>query len=92
MALNFSTAQISAISEYITSLMTKRVMADREFMRPVNPFMDWFNAWPGTTFHRDIEIVDLSTKGAGRGISKQQLRKSLLELSYTDLNSCQSGY
>ncbi|CAK7567680.1 MAG: Ribosomal lysine N-methyltransferase 4 [Sporothrix epigloea] len=39
-----------------------------EFMQPTRAFLEWFCAWPGTTFHNDIEIVDLRARGAGRGI------------------------
>ncbi|CAK7274755.1 Ribosomal lysine N-methyltransferase 4 [Sporothrix epigloea] len=39
-----------------------------DFMQPARAFLDWFSAWPGTTFHDDIEIVDLRDRGAGRGI------------------------
>jgi hypothetical protein len=31
-------------------------------------FLEWFKAQPGATFHRDIEIVDLRARDAGRGI------------------------
>lgn len=42
-------------------------MAD-DYLQPARAFLDWFRAWPGTTFHDDIEIVDLRARGAGRGI------------------------
>lgn len=38
------------------------------YLQPALTFLDWFKAWPGTTFHEDIEIVDLRARGAGRGI------------------------
>lgn len=31
-------------------------------------YLAWFKAQPGTTFHPDIEIQDLRSRGAGRGI------------------------
>ena len=38
------------------------------YLQPALTFLDWFKRWPGTTFHEDIEIVDLRSRGAGRGI------------------------
>ncbi|EPE02877.1 set domain-containing protein rms1 [Ophiostoma piceae UAMH 11346] len=38
------------------------------YLQPALTFLDWFKTWPGTTFHEHIEIVDLRSRGAGRGI------------------------
>ncbi|KAI0157957.1 SET domain-containing protein [Hypoxylon sp. FL1284] len=43
-------------------------MADPGFDSKSVSFLDWFKAWPGATFHPNIEIRDLRAKGAGRGI------------------------
>ncbi|KUI54716.1 Ribosomal lysine N-methyltransferase 4 [Cytospora mali] len=44
-------------------------MADQtNFESKTSNFLDWFKAQSGTTFHNDIEIQDLRSKGAGRGI------------------------
>ncbi|KUI70208.1 Ribosomal lysine N-methyltransferase 4 [Cytospora mali] len=38
------------------------------FESKTSDFLAWFKAQSGTTFHNDIEIQDLRSKGAGRGI------------------------
>ncbi|KAI1819353.1 SET domain-containing protein [Xylaria intraflava] len=43
-------------------------MADPAFERTSASFLDWFRAWPGASFHGDIEIQDLRRDGRGRGI------------------------
>ncbi|TGJ80530.1 hypothetical protein E0Z10_g8237 [Xylaria hypoxylon] len=43
-------------------------MSDPIFEGKSANFLDWFKAWPGATFHGDIEIQDLRKNGRGRGI------------------------
>ncbi|KAJ4389046.1 Ribosomal lysine N-methyltransferase 4 [Gnomoniopsis smithogilvyi] len=43
-------------------------MSGDPFITRTNEFLNWFKSQPGTTFHNDIEIVDLRSRGAGRGI------------------------
>lgn len=44
-------------------------MADQEaFGGKTAEFFSWFKTQPGTTFHADIEIQDLRSRDAGRGI------------------------
>ncbi|KAI1123801.1 SET domain-containing protein [Nemania abortiva] len=43
-------------------------MADPFFEERSAQFLDWFKAWPGASFHADIEIRDLREHGRGRGI------------------------
>ncbi|KAI1760192.1 SET domain-containing protein [Hypoxylon sp. FL1150] len=43
-------------------------MSDPAFDSKSASFLEWFKAWPGATFHPNIEIQDLRGKGAGRGI------------------------
>ncbi|GAP91377.1 putative set domain protein [Rosellinia necatrix] len=43
-------------------------MSDPAFMERSAKFLDWFKAWPGASFHGDIEIQDLRNIGRGRGI------------------------
>ncbi|OTB01715.1 hypothetical protein M426DRAFT_323216 [Hypoxylon sp. CI-4A] len=44
------------------------MMSDPTFNPKSTSFLEWFKAWPGATFHPDIQIEDLREKGAGRGI------------------------
>lgn len=44
-------------------------MAEQDpFSAKTSEFLAWFKSQPGTTFHPDIEIQDLRSRGAGRGI------------------------
>ncbi|KAJ4418481.1 Ribosomal lysine N-methyltransferase 4 [Gnomoniopsis sp. IMI 355080] len=43
-------------------------MSDDPFFTRTHAFLNWFKSQPGTTFHNDIEIADLRSRGAGRGI------------------------
>ncbi|KAI1808237.1 SET domain-containing protein [Daldinia bambusicola] len=43
-------------------------MSDPAFDAKSASFLDWFKAWPGATFHPNIQIQDLRANGAGRGI------------------------
>ncbi|KAI8623932.1 SET domain-containing protein [Xylariaceae sp. FL1651] len=43
-------------------------MSDSDFEAKSAAFLHWFKAWPGATFHPDIEIQDLRGRAAGRGI------------------------
>ncbi|KAI0508922.1 SET domain-containing protein [Xylaria bambusicola] len=43
-------------------------MSDLAFEGKSASFLDWFKAWPGASFHEDIEIRDLRNSGRGRGI------------------------
>ncbi|KAJ8123855.1 hypothetical protein ONZ43_g286 [Nemania bipapillata] len=43
-------------------------MSDPVFEEKSAKFLDWFKAWPGASFHADIEIQDLRRDGRGRGI------------------------
>ncbi|KAJ2982850.1 hypothetical protein NUW58_g6356 [Xylaria curta] len=43
-------------------------MSDPAFEEKSSRFLDWFKAWPGATFHPDIQIQDLRQNGRGRGI------------------------
>ncbi|KAK7752158.1 Ribosomal lysine N-methyltransferase 4 [Diatrype stigma] len=43
-------------------------MSPSTFEDQSQSFLDWFRAWPGTTFHESIKIQDLRERGAGRGI------------------------
>ncbi|KAI1505789.1 SET domain-containing protein [Biscogniauxia marginata] len=43
-------------------------MSDPTFNAKSASFLDWFKSWPGATFHPDIRIQDLRSRGAGRGI------------------------
>ncbi|KAI1313251.1 SET domain-containing protein [Xylaria venustula] len=43
-------------------------MSDSVFEEKSANFLNWFKAWPGATFHQDIEIQDLRKNGRGRGI------------------------
>ncbi|KAF3771314.1 SET domain-containing protein, partial [Cryphonectria parasitica EP155] len=43
-------------------------MTDPLFEKQTVNFLAWFKSQPGTTFHDDIEIQDLRSRGAGRGI------------------------
>lgn len=45
-------------------------MSDDTFVLRTHEFLNWFKRQPGTSFHNDIEIADLRSKGAGRGISE----------------------
>lgn len=47
-------------------------MAEDSFEKKTSDFLAWFKAQPGTTFHEALEIRDLRSRGAGRGISEQQ--------------------
>ncbi|KAK0741397.1 hypothetical protein B0T18DRAFT_332802 [Schizothecium vesticola] len=42
--------------------------ADTEFAQRTENFLQWFRALPGATFHGNIEIQDLRSQGAGRGV------------------------
>ncbi|KAK3373110.1 hypothetical protein B0T24DRAFT_249918 [Lasiosphaeria ovina] len=42
--------------------------ADVDFARGTHDFLQWFQALPGATFHKDIKIVDMRHQDAGRGI------------------------
>lgn len=43
---------------------------DVDFWQQTQNFLQWFQALPGATFHKDIKLEDLRRHGAGRGISK----------------------
>ncbi|KAI0115588.1 SET domain-containing protein [Nemania sp. FL0031] len=43
-------------------------MSDPVFEERSARFLEWFRAWPGASFHADIEIRDLRNTGRGRGI------------------------
>ncbi|KAI3328524.1 SET domain-containing protein [Ustulina deusta] len=43
-------------------------MSDPVFEESSADFLHWFKAWPGASFHEDIEIRDLRKEGRGRGI------------------------
>ncbi|KAL2127972.1 hypothetical protein VTI74DRAFT_9909 [Chaetomium olivicolor] len=42
--------------------------SDSRFAEGTAKFLSWFQALPGTTFHKDIAIEDLRGRNAGRGI------------------------
>ncbi|KAL2019167.1 hypothetical protein VTK56DRAFT_10039 [Thermocarpiscus australiensis] len=42
--------------------------ADSAFNQATSNFLNWFQALPGATFHKDIAIEDLRGRNAGRGI------------------------
>ncbi|KAK3954787.1 hypothetical protein QBC32DRAFT_74759 [Pseudoneurospora amorphoporcata] len=39
-----------------------------DFEQQTQKFLEWFTSQPGATFHKDIKLVDLRDKSAGRGI------------------------
>lgn len=39
-----------------------------DFEQQTQKFLEWFTSQPGVTFHKDIKLVDLRDKSAGRGI------------------------
>jgi hypothetical protein len=41
-----------------------------DFGQQSQAFLDWFVSLPGATFHKDIKLVDLRDKNAGRGLGK----------------------
>ncbi|KAI1272191.1 SET domain-containing protein [Xylaria sp. FL0933] len=43
-------------------------MSDPDFEEKSANFLSWFKAWPGASFHEDIEIQDVRKNGRGRGI------------------------
>ncbi|KAI0426564.1 SET domain-containing protein [Xylaria sp. FL1042] len=43
-------------------------MSAPDFEEKSGNFLGWFKAWPGASFHEDIEIRDLRKDGRGRGI------------------------
>lgn len=45
-------------------------MEVNEFEDKTEQFLQWFKSLPGATFREDLEIRDLRSQGAGRGISK----------------------
>lgn len=45
-------------------------MSEDSFLARTHEFLAWFKGQPRTSFHNDIEIADLRSRGAGRGISK----------------------
>jgi len=47
-------------------------MTDTTFDQKTQAFLDWFKALPGATFHPAIEIQDLRSRNAGRGIVATQ--------------------
>ena len=48
-------------------------MSDAEYQRRTAAFIQWFKQQPSTAINPKIEIADLRTRGAGRGISEQTL-------------------
>lgn len=44
-------------------------MASEDFAAKTAAFLQWFKALPGATFSDSVEIVDLRSRDAGRGIS-----------------------
>lgn len=48
-----------------------------DFEQQTQKFLEWFMSQPGATFHKDIKLVDLRDKSAGRGISKFFFSSSL---------------
>lgn len=43
---------------------------DDEFFQRTENFLQWFRSLPGATFHENIQIQDLTSQGAGRGVGK----------------------
>lgn len=41
-----------------------------DFAQRTENFLQWFRSLPGATFHENIQIQDLRSQGAGRGVGK----------------------
>jgi hypothetical protein len=54
-------------------------MAGDDFERKTQGFLNWFKALPGASFSDSIQIVDLRSRNAGRGISMIGLTSQLDE-------------
>lgn len=52
------------------NLNTLTNMAANSFEEKTSEFLAWFKGQPGTTFHENIQIQDLRSRSAGRGISE----------------------
>lgn len=46
---------------------------DDDFSQRTQIFLQWFRSLPGATFHEGIQIQDLRSQGAGRGVGKHIL-------------------
>jgi hypothetical protein len=79
---------VKATNAPVTSASTrqklgkKKAMADADFEQRTRAFLGWFKSLPGATFHKDIQVVDLRPRNAGRGIS--EFFASLISASNTD--------
>ncbi len=69
-------------------------MSDPVFEESSADFLHWFKAWPGASFHEDIEIRDLRKEGRGRGIGTflgtDPLKPNLLPMSRVASCGCPS--
>lgn len=68
--------------------------ANSRFLGRTLNFLNWFQALPGATFHKDIAIEDLRERNAGRGISDTLFQyPPVLRYIFTDSkHSRQSRY
>lgn len=46
-------------------------MAFADFDAHTHAFLNWFQSLPGATFSDSLQIIDLRSRNAGRGISKK---------------------
>ena len=56
--------------------------ANSSFLSATRSFVDWFQALPGATFHKDIAIEDLRGRNAGRGIGEwgEEIKKIKIKI------------
>lgn len=59
-----------AVKSLTTIMMDIDGPTDDDFSQRTENFLQWFRSLPGATFHENIQIQDLTSQGAGRGVGK----------------------
>lgn len=59
-----------AVDSFTAIMMDIDGPAVTDFAQRTENFLQWFRSLPGATFHENIQIQDLRSQGAGRGVGK----------------------